>query len=80
MILEKKNKTSYYCSDPDSIAEILTRHGYMTEIPGAPHVISRMRKSRSIVITYSNGTVLLQGVDIRSAHEIFDVLIAEVPF
>lgn len=75
--LQHQGPASYSCSDPIQASVWLTERGYRAEDPRSPHEYLRLRKAKSLLIVYHNGTLLMQGADIESPRQLFDALLGE---
>lgn len=62
---------SYACNDPVLAASWLVEQGYRTEEPRSQHEYLRLRKERSLIVVYHNGTVLMQGADTQTPRSLF---------
>lgn len=73
---------SYYCHDPVAVSAWLVEQGYTSSDPRSPVEYLRLRKARSLLIVYHNGTILMQGADTSTPRALFDTLIAQsaLPF
>lgn len=70
--LQKQGSMSYSCSDPIQASAWLTEQGYTTEDPRSAHEYLRLRKAKSLLVVYHNGTILLQGAHIEAASLLLD--------
>lgn len=75
--LTRSGPASYYCATPAQISAWLVEQGYRSEDGRSQYEYLRLRKARSLIIAYHNGTVLLQGADVQSAHRLLSTLVAE---
>ena len=75
--LQKQGSMSYSCSDPIQASAWLTEQGYTTEDPRSAHEYLRLRKARSLLIVYHNGTILMQGADTETPRLLLDTLLGE---
>lgn len=75
--LKQQGPASYTCSDPIQASAWLTEQGYRTEDPRSAHEYLRLRKAKSLLIVYHNGTVLMQGADTESPRQLLDALLGE---
>lgn len=76
--LTRQGPASYYCAEPVAVATWLVEQGYRSEDPRSPHEYLRFRKAKSLIIVYHNGTVLLQGADVTSAHKLLSGLVETI--
>jgi hypothetical protein len=70
-VLYTQGPSSYYCAEPVAIITWLVEQGYQTEDPRSAHEYLRLRMSRSLIVVYNNGTVLLQGADTDTPRKLF---------
>lgn len=75
--LTRSGPASYYCPEPAQISAWLIEQSYRSEDSRSQYEYLRLRKGRSLIIAYHNGTVLLQGADVQSAHQLLSTLVAE---
>jgi hypothetical protein len=66
---------SYSCAELVAITTWLIAQGYCGEDARSQHEYLRLRRAKSLIIVYHNGTCLLQGADITSAHELLSGLV-----
>ena len=71
-----RGPSSYYCPDAAAICAWLVEQGYRSEDARSAHEYLRLRKAKSLIIVYHNGTVLLQGADTDSPRKLFGTLAA----
>ena len=76
MELTPQGPASYYCAEPVAITTWLVEQGYRSEDARSAHEYLRLRKAKSLIIVYHNGTVLLQGADTDSPRKLFGTLAA----
>lgn len=72
LTLQHQGPASYSCSDPIQASAWLTEQGYRTEDPRSAHEYIRLRKAKSLIVVYHNGTLLLQGADTVSPRQLLD--------
>jgi hypothetical protein len=75
MHLTRSGPASYYCAEIAGICAWLVEQGYKAEDGRSQYEYLRLRTARSLVIAYHNGTVLLQGADLTSAHHLLSALV-----
>lgn len=75
--LQKQGPMSYRSPDPIMFSVWLTEQGYATEDPRSAHEYLRLRKVRSLLVVYHNGTILLQGADTETPRRLLDTLTGE---
>ncbi len=75
--LTRSGPASYYCPEPAQISAWLVEQGYRSEDSRSQYEYLRLRKARSLIIVYHNGTVLLQGADVQRAHQLLASLVVE---
>jgi hypothetical protein len=75
--LTRNGPASYYCAMPAQISAWLVEQGYTAEDGRSKFEYLRLRRGRSLIIAYHNGTVLLQGADVQSAHALLSTLVVE---
>lgn len=80
--LTRSGASSYYCAELTIICTWLTEQGYIGEPPHSQYEYLRLRKARSLLVVYHNGTILMQGADTASPRKLFDSLIGQtaLPF
>ena len=85
--MERKGNASYRCVNPTQLAVVLVNdHAYRYAEPRSIHEHTRCTKGNSLIVIYTNGTVLLQGADTESPRPLLDSFQAtadtqaEVPF
>lgn len=85
-IFTLQGPASYTCPDPIAAATWLVEQGYRAEDPRSQHEYLRLRKARSLLVVYHNGTVLLQGADTEAPRHLLNaatvrpVTTAPLPF
>lgn len=67
---------SYTCPDPVAAATWLVEQGYRTEDARSEHEYLRLRKARSLLVVYHNGTILLQGADTDTPRQLLSTATA----
>ena len=77
LTLTRQGPASYYSAEPATIAAWLVEQDYRSEDARSQYEYLRLRKVKSLVIVYHNGTVLLQGADVASAHELLSTLVEQ---
>lgn len=75
LAVTRSGPASYYCPAAAGICAWLVEQGYKAEDGRSKYEYLRLRKARSLVIAYHNGTVLLQGADLKTAHELLSTLV-----
>lgn len=80
--LTRAGASSYYCAELAAICAWLAEQGYVSEPPHSRYEYLRLRKARSLLVVYHNGTILMQGADTAAPRQLFDSLIgqAALPF
>ena len=74
--LTRNGPASYYSAEPVTITTWLVEQGYRSEDARSQYEYLRLRRAKSLIIVYRNGTVLLQGADVTSAHELLGALVS----
>lgn len=77
LTLTRSGPASYYSAEPVAITTWLVEQGYRAEDGRSQYEYLRLRKAKSLIIVYHNGTVLLQGADVTSAHELLSGLVSQ---
>lgn len=75
--LQRQGPMSYRSPDPIAFSAWLTEQGYAAEDPRSAHEYLRLRKARSLIVVYHNGTILLQGADTETPRGLFDAFLGE---
>lgn len=75
--LQRQGPASYTCSDPIQVSVWLVEQGYQAEAPRSAHEYIRLRKAKSLLVIYHNGTILLQGADTDSPRRLLDAQMKE---
>lgn len=78
----RSGSSSYYCAELAAICAWLIEQGYISESSHSQYEYLRLRKARSLLVVYQNGTILMQGADTATARQLFDSLIGQtaLPF
>lgn len=74
-MLTPQGPASYYCAQLSALQAVLEKHGYQSIATKGQYEALRFQLSRSIVILYYNGTVLLQGADLDTPRRLFARLV-----
>lgn len=75
--LTRSGNSSYYCAEIAAICAWLVEQGYASESAHSQYEYLRLRKGRSLLVVYNNGTILMQGADTASPRQLFDSLISQ---
>jgi ribonuclease HIII len=75
--LTRNGPASYYCAMPAAIGAWLVEQGYRSEDPRSQYEYLRFKRAKSLIIVYHNGTVLIQGADTPSAHQLLSTLVLQ---
>ena len=75
--LTRSGNSSYYCAEIAAICAWLVEQGYVSESGHSQYEYLRLRKGRSLLVVYHNGTILMQGADTMTPRQLFDSLISQ---
>lgn len=73
----RSGNSSYYCAELAALCAWLVEQGYVSEGGHSQYEYLRLRKARSLLVVYHNGTVLMQGADTASPRKLFDSRISQ---
>lgn len=77
--LTSRTPVSFTASDVPGLADWLQQHGYSTQPARSTAEYGRYQRDASLIVLYHSGTVLLQGRDIASAHQLLAELVVPQP-
>lgn len=82
--LTKQGPASYYCASLAGLYPLLEASDYCSIPTKSQYEAARYQRARSILVIYTNGTVLLQGADLDTPRVLFANLMhaeqSELPF
>lgn len=66
MVITVSGPSSYYCSELATFSAWIETQGYRQMPTHSQYECERWQRSRSLIVVYYNGTILLQGADTTS--------------
>lgn len=73
----RSGNSSYYCAELAGICAYLVEQDYVSAPGNSQYEYLRLRKGRSLLVVYHNGTILMQGADTATPRQLFDSLIGQ---
>lgn len=70
-MITPQGPASYYCARLTTLAHVLMQNGYASIPTKSAYEMSRYQLARSIVILYTNHTVMIQGADLDTPRQLF---------